>query len=274
MTDVTDSKEHVLGALGEEWSSIVGLMQSVSDEQWKAQSVLPGWSVQDIVAHMIGTELMLSGEKPPESTRDLKSLPHVRNDIAAANELWIDSMRAMPPNEVLDRFISVTSQRLRALDEMSQEAFDAPSWTPAGNATYGRFMQIRVYDCFLHEQDIRDTLGVAGHESGAPAETTVDEISRALGFIVGKKAAAPVGSGVTFEITGGVCRTINVQVKERAAIVDHLDSPADVTLNLQSELFIRLAGGRVDAAASLAEISVSGDADLGYNVVKALPFTI
>ena len=33
------------------------------------------------------------------------------------------------------------------------------SFTPAGKDTYGRFMQIRVFDCWLHEQDIRDALG-------------------------------------------------------------------------------------------------------------------
>ena len=39
---------------------------------------------------------------------------------------------------------------------MSQEEWDAESFTPAGKSTYGRFMQIRVFDCWLHEQDIRD----------------------------------------------------------------------------------------------------------------------
>ena len=34
------------------------------------------------------------------------------------------------------------------------------------------------------------------------AEQAVDEIVRALGYIVGKKAGAPEGSRVTFELTG------------------------------------------------------------------------
>ena len=39
---------------------------------------------------------------------------------------------------------------------MTQADFDAPSWTPAGrDETYGRFMRIRHYDCFMHEHDIR-----------------------------------------------------------------------------------------------------------------------
>ena len=157
---------------------------------------------------------------------------------------------------------------------MSEAEFDAPSWTPAGQATYGRFMQIRVYDCWLHEQDVRDSLREPGNDSGLPAETTVDEISLALGYIVGKKAGAPHGSTVTFEITGGVTRTINVAVAERAAVVDTLASRPDVTLRLESGLFARLAGGRVDPTASMGQITLDGDQDLGTLVINALPFTI
>ena len=53
-------------------------------------SILPGWSVQDIVAHMVGTESMLAGETAPEAKRDLRESDHVRNDIAAMNEQWVE----------------------------------------------------------------------------------------------------------------------------------------------------------------------------------------
>ena len=85
----------------------------------------------------------------------------------------------------------MTDPRAKTLEAMTAEEFDAPSWTPAGQATYGRFMQIRVYDCWLHEQDIRDSVGSPGNNSGAPANVAMDELSTALGFIVGKKAGAP-----------------------------------------------------------------------------------
>ena len=157
---------------------------------------------------------------------------------------------------------------------MSQQEFEAPSWTPAGQATYGRFMQIRVYDCWLHEQDIRDSLGRPGNDSGPQAATAVEEIALALGFIVGKKAGAPEGSAVTFAITGGVTRTIHVAVGKRAAVVDRLESPADVTLHMSSGLFVRLAGGRVDPAVTVEQIVMDGNQELGRRVIAALPFTI
>jgi hypothetical protein len=45
-------------------------------------------------------------------------------------------------------------------------------------------------------------------------------------------------------------------------------------MRLTSQLFSRLAGGRVPAAEHLAEITFDGDQDLGRRVALALPFTI
>jgi uncharacterized protein (TIGR03083 family) len=274
VNDPGESKDTIVGALTEEWGHIAELMASVSDAQWQKSSILPGWTVQDIVAHIIGTESMLAGQTAPPATRDLKESEHVHNDIAAMNEQWVDSMRATSPAEVLERFLSIARERAKFLASMTLQEFDAPSWTPAGQATYGRFMQIRVYDCWLHEQDIRDSLGIPGNDSGAPAGVAMDELSLSLGYIVGKKAGAPDGSTVTFEIEGGVRRTFHVSVEGRAALVDHLDSPADVTLHLTSGQLFHLAGGRVDPAGMVGGLTMEGDRGLGERIVLALPFTI
>jgi uncharacterized protein (TIGR03083 family) len=157
---------------------------------------------------------------------------------------------------------------------MGEEEFSAPANTPIGPADYRRFMQIRVFDCWVHEQDVRDAIGRPGHEDGPVVEQSVDEIVRALGFIVGKKAAAPAGSSVTFELTGPVVRTVHVAVDGRAGVVDRLPGPATATVALGSRLFTRLACGRVDPAQKLGEVHLAGDIDLGRRVVTSLPFTI
>jgi uncharacterized protein (TIGR03083 family) len=274
MTDPSIRSRYVVDTLVDEWRQIAGLMRERSEEDWHRQSILPGWTVQDIVAHIVGTESMLAGQTAPPADRDLSASAHVRNDIAAMNEQWVDSMRRLGPTEMLDRFEAITTRRANSLASMSQQEFDAPSWTPAGKADYKRFMQIRVYDCWLHEQDIRDTFEQPGNESGPQAEITVDEITLALGFIAGKKAGAPEGATVTIDLTGGVTRTIHVAVDGRASVVDRLESPADVTLRLASGLFIRVAGGRVDPEVAISRTELTGDRDLGTRVMTALPFTI
>ncbi|CAM3716019.1 maleylpyruvate isomerase family mycothiol-dependent enzyme [Kibdelosporangium persicum] len=267
------TKAKTVQTLIDEWSSIDQLLAELPEEQWKTPTALPGWSVQDVVAHIVGTELNLSGKQPPE-VPGVREYPHVHNDIAALNECWVESMRAQSPADVHRLFREATATRAEALTAMSEEDFDAPSWTPAGQDTYARFMRIRVFDCWMHEQDVREAVDRPGHESGDPAEMSLDEISVALGYIVGKKAKAPQGSSVTFDLDGPVRRRLHVQVDGRATVVPQLAGEATATLTMSSTVFTRLAGGRMPVELGFGRTTVKGDADLAEKVAFALPFTI
>ena len=139
-------KDRTVASLGEVWTSLGDLLGQLGDEQWSLPSPLPGWSVQDNVAHIVGTEAMLLGQPGPDVDIERDVNRHVRNDIGAFNEQWVESLRAVPPNEVLARFRELTGARLTALNAMSDDEWNAESFTPAGMDTYGRFMQIRVFD--------------------------------------------------------------------------------------------------------------------------------
>jgi uncharacterized protein (TIGR03083 family) len=267
-------KEPLVEALVAEWAATDELLSGLPDPAWSTPSALPGWTVHDIVAHVVGTESMLAGEQAPDAVPDVTALPHVRNEIGAANENWVQASRGESPREALARLRAVTDNRAQVLTTMTQDEFDAPSWTPIGQSTYGRFMQIRLFDCWMHEQDIRDAVGVPGHEDGPCAEGSLDEVVRALGFIVGKRGRAPDGGAVSIDLTGPVHRTIHVVVDGRARVVPALDRPPTSTLRLSSALFMRLAGGRVDPGRHLHEISRDGDLELAERVAHNLPFTI
>jgi uncharacterized protein (TIGR03083 family) len=188
--------------------------------------------------------------------------------------MWVAALAGLPRAEVLARFAEVTDARRQALAAMNEDNFSEPCRTPVGQADYRRFMQIRVFDCWVHEQDVRAAVDQPGHDSGPAVEQAVDEIARALGYIVGKKAGAPSGTSVTFELTGPLTRKLNVVVDGRARLVERLDAPATVVATLNSGLFSRLACGRVDPVAVLGEVRIAGDAELGQRLVTSLPFTI
>jgi uncharacterized protein (TIGR03083 family) len=266
-------KDTLVKALTEEWASIDGLLADLPADEWARDTSLPGWSVQDVVAHIVGAELGLVGEQPPV-VKDVRGLPHVRNDIAAVNELWVDWLRAESPAEVLARFRTATGNRAEILAAMTEDEFAAESWTPSGQDTYGRYMRIRLFDCWMHEQDIREAVGRVGNEDGLCAELSVDEITAALGYVIGKKAGAPQGTSVTFALTGPVERELHVLVDGRARVVASLPGPATATLALSSSLFARLCGGRTPVAERLGAIRLEGDPELGHRVAHALPFTV
>ena len=190
------------GQLDEVWRSLATLGAGLGDADWDAPTSCPGWPVSAQYAHVIGTESTLLGRPNPEVVPGRPD--HVRNDIGGFNEAWIVSMASEPRESVLARFVEVTSARREALAAMGEAEFAADSWTPIGPADYRRFMQIRVFDCWVHEQDVRYAVDRPGHDAGPVAEQSVDEIVRALGYIVGKKAGAEPGSSVRISLTGPV----------------------------------------------------------------------
>ena len=266
-------KQRIVGALRDEWSSIDELISGLDDEKWSWPSPLPGWDVRANVVHMFGTEAALLGKSPTVEIGD-DGPEHVRNPIGAINEAWVATYADRPPAELVEQFRSLTAERLTVLESMSDDEWNEVGFLPAGQAPYGRFMQIRVFDCWMHEQDIRYAIRMPGHEQGAPVDLSLDELSNAMGFVVGKKAAAPEGSSVTFDLRGATSRRIHVQVGGRAQVVDELDGPATTTLVMPVISFAHIAGGRLDRELHMTHCEIEGDQELGRRVLENLPYTI
>ncbi len=266
-------QDRVVGLLGDEWASIADLLAGLPDQAWSRQA-LPGWTVHDTLSHLIGTERTLAGTAPPQAPAAADAGEHVRNDIGRLNEAWVRLLRDRPHRDLLADFRAITAERLASLRAMPAGEFNAPSWTPAGDATYARFMQIRIFDCWMHEQDIRAATGTPGNESGPIAEQALAEVLLALGYIVGKRGRAPDGSAVLIRLTGPIWRDLRVVVDGRAKVVDRIDGEPTTRLALSSSLFLRLAGGREDAHAALGRIELGGDIDLARQLATNLAYTI
>ena len=111
---------------------------------------------------------MLQGVATPDADIDVSTLKHVRNDIGVMNERWVRKLRGVSPADLLDKFRATTAQRREALSAMGDADWNQITATPAGPDTYGRFMRVRDFDCWMHLHDIRDALGQPAAEPGGP----------------------------------------------------------------------------------------------------------
>lgn len=256
------------------WSAIEAFASGLTADDWAQPTCLPGWSVQDQLSHLTGTEQMLLGHAAPSV--DVSHLTHLRNEIAAMNEVWVESKRTLTGAEVLAEFHTATTERLAALGAMDQAAFDAPSWTPAGpDETYGRFMRIRAYDSFLHEHDMRAAVGAPDRHDPAALASSLEETAAALGYIVGRKAQIPEGNTVEIRLSGSAPTTYLLEVTDRARPVDALAEAPTVGIALDGLLFLRLTAGRVDAEPLLGSgIELLGDDELARQLATRLAYTL
>lgn len=272
-------KSAVLCGLFAVWDDIDALLAGLSDAQWRAASPLPGWDVKALVAHMIGTESFLAGIAAPQPDIDVSTLKHVCNDVGVMNECWVRHLSAHADVDVLESFRVITTDRRQALMSLSGEEWDAVTMTPTGPDSYGRFMRIRVFDCWMHEEDIRVALGRPPSDddlAGPGASLAVDEIAATMGYVVGKLAKAPHGSRIQFDLTGPLARTIRVSVDGRAAVVDDFggDQEPTATIRLDGLQFTRLAGGRPMCPARPQDIEFDGDRKVAAQIVERLNFVI
>lgn len=271
------NQTEVLDALFAVWDDIERLLATVPAADWRRPTALPGWSIHDVVAHIIGTESMLAGTPTPESGVDVAALDHVRNPIGELNEHWIVTLRDETAEAMLGRYREVIARRRATLPQLSAEEWNAVTATPAGPDSYGRFMRIRIFDCWIHEQDIRQALGRPSTDeelTGPAARQALDEIAASMGFVVGKLGKAPAGSRVAFELTGPLARTIRVAVDGRAAVVEEFDAEPTTVIRLDGLQFTRLCGGRPLCGSRPSAIEFDGDAQVGQRVVDNLNYVI
>jgi uncharacterized protein (TIGR03083 family) len=271
-------KPAVLAGLFAVWRNLDALAGELGETQWQTATPLPGWNVHDVISHLIGVESMLQGVDTPEADIDVSTLEHVRNDIGVMNERWVRKLRDLSAAELLETFRETTAERRKALSDLSNAQWNDVTITPAGPDSYGRFMRVRIFDCWMHEHDIRDAIGAPASASelvGSAGDLALDEMAASMGFVVGKLGGAPDGSRVSLELTGPLGRTINVAVEGRAKVVDDFgDDDPTSTIRLDGLLFSRLAGGRTPLAQHADAITYGGDEAVGRRVVEHLNYVI
>jgi uncharacterized protein (TIGR03083 family) len=230
--------------------------------------------VQDNLVHISGMEIGLLGREEPEHLVP-DDLPHVKNDMGRSNEVYVDSRRARTGEEVLAEFREVTGRRLEELGSYDAAAFGAESWTPVGPATVRDLLPFRVFDSWVHEQDMRRAVGRTGGLDTAVAAVVLDRVAGSMPFVVGKKAAAPDGASVVFELDGPLARSIAIGVEGgRARLLDTAPASPTARIVTDTETFARLACGRLDPGAELdaGRVRVDGDEALGRRVVENMNF--
>ncbi|NBP50925.1 MAG: maleylpyruvate isomerase family mycothiol-dependent enzyme [Actinobacteria bacterium] len=143
----------VVAALFDAWDSIEALCAGLDSAQWSRPTECPGWTVKDVVSHLIGIEAMMIGR--PATSHRAGAAAHVRNPLGEMNEHEVDARRGRPGPEVLDEWREVSAIQRGRLVAADDAWFEAPTATPTGPGTNADFTAIRVLDAWVHEQDIR-----------------------------------------------------------------------------------------------------------------------
>ncbi len=256
----------IRGSLEQCYDAIESVCSRMSGEQWQAQSLCPDWDMRGVVTHLGMMERVMTGWLP-DSPADLPPLDRI--GPYSEHAAGLDDMAFAA------RTAEIFAARRADLAGLREDDLARPSWTPIGPKTYGGFLEIRIFDFWVHERDITTPLGWPSDDAGARAEIALGQVESSIGYIVGKKIGLPDGSSIVFHLTGPIMRDISVVVDGRARQVESVDAPT-VELTTDTVTFIQLAAGRIDPQAQIdaGKVTWTGNPELGERAAKNLRFTI
>ncbi|WP_328688769.1 maleylpyruvate isomerase family mycothiol-dependent enzyme [Streptomyces caniferus] len=254
--------------------AITELVTPLVEGEWNGATGLPGWSVRDVVSHVIGLECEMLGDPRPIHTLP-RDLYHVRSESARRMEVQVDVRRHHTAPEMLSELEYTVIRRSRQLRNESRQP-DAVVRSPLGEDRSLEFvLQQRAFDVWVHEQDLRRVLGKPGNLDSPGAYVTRDLLVKALPGIVAKRAQAPADSAVVFDVSGPLefLRTVRLDAEGKATIDGSVSLGPTVTLALDWDTFHQLACGRVRPAAVAEQIKIDGDDALAQSILDNLAVT-
>jgi uncharacterized protein (TIGR03083 family) len=262
-----DAWTHSVDAISE-------LVSPLVEGEWNRRTPCPGWSVRDLVSHVIGLDCEMLGDPRPIHTLP-RDLFHVTNEHQRYMEMQVDVRRHHTAPEMTSELEYTIIRRNRQLRNESRQP-DAKVRGPLGTEiTLEQAMRRRAFDVWVHEQDLRTALGVPGNLDSPGAHIVRDKLLGALPKVVAKDAGAPANSAVVFDIHGPLefLRTVRVDADGRGSIDGAPSLGPAATLTLDWETYFRLACGRVTADAVSDRIKTEGDPELTTAILRNFTVT-
>ena len=143
--------------------------------------------------------------------------------------------------------------------------FGAIGWSTA------LLLRNRPLDVWMHEQDVRRAIGTPGNLDSVGARHVVDYLSESLGLVLAKRVGAEPGTTLVLAVDDYPPRAFEVGEDGRGRPLADVPEQPTVTLTMEAESFVLLAGGR--RAPAPDAVGVTGDAELGRAVLERMAVT-
>jgi uncharacterized protein (TIGR03083 family) len=260
-------------AYAEVFSDVSAITEDLDDRQALKATGCPGWSVRDLVAHIVDLESLLVGRPRPDHVV-AGGLPYVRNEPGKFMEIGVDARRAVPLDVLLAEYRDVTQQRLARLDDLQDSQLDEMRQGFFSQSRVRSFLAIRVFDLWAHQQDMRRALGRPGGFEGIPAAHSRERMMMGAGSVIQERLHPEAGTSIVFDITGpgGAVRSAIFDGEQGRAGEEIPESPT-TSLRLDLNTLTVLACGRSDDPAAASRVVVEGDQNLGRKVLEDLAVT-
>ncbi|MGW9499166.1 maleylpyruvate isomerase family mycothiol-dependent enzyme [Streptomyces prasinus] len=262
-----DAWNHSVEAISE-------LVQPLVEADWNRRTPCPGWSVRDVVSHVIGLDCEMLGDPRPIHALP-RDLFHVTDDHQRYMEIQVDVRRHHTAPEMTSELEYTIIRRNRQLRNDTREPGRTVRGPLGSELTLEESMRRHAFDVWVHEQDLRAALGRPGNLDSPGAHVARDVLLSELPRVVAEDAQAPRSSAVVIDVHGPVefLRTVRVDIQGRGTLETSPALGPAVSLALDWETYVRLACGRVTPDAVSDRVKTDGDPDLAAAILRHFAVT-
>jgi uncharacterized protein (TIGR03083 family) len=206
--------DRALDALRAEREVLLDVCAGLGEADWKAPSGCPGWSVQDVVAH-VGALYWAVAD--PSGLPDTTGLPTER-----AQDIYVEDRRSWSSAQVVEDYESISLKALEALAGLEGQEFEVPLGD-LGTYPASVLASAFAFDHFVHIRS--DLFSPRGPLTGPPPPSDERRLAPALDWVEAalpqqnSDAIATLGAAVEIDLRGPGARLLRIGPGEPASRV-------------------------------------------------------
>ncbi|HVF32079.1 MAG TPA: maleylpyruvate isomerase family mycothiol-dependent enzyme [Acidimicrobiales bacterium] len=222
---------------------LAATLAGFDEAQWAAPSRCEGWSVKDVVAHLVSTNqfwsLSFTTGRRREPTRFLATFDPVSSPAAL-----VDASREQLPAEVLAAFEETNEALAGAVEGLVEADWDGlVAEAPPGHVPLRAVALHALWDGWIHERDVLLPLG-------RPAVQESDEVAGALAYVAALSPLFAAAGGAGGDRAGAV--VVDATDPDVRVVVDVAGGTVRVHDGEARDDAVRLAGPAVDLLEGLS----------------------
>lgn len=248
-------------------AQLITLLQSLTPQEWQAQTVAKQWKVKDVVAHLLDGNIRVlsmlrdgyAGEK--SNIQSYKDLVDYLNGL---NADWVKAMKRVSP-QILILLHQITGPLFcnyyASLNPLGISPF-AVSWLGENESTNHTHIAREYTEKWLHQQQIRDAVGKPAIMTKTFFHPFIQTFMLALPYTY-RNTAAPDGTLIQVTVTSEIGDTWWLQrSKNEWKLTEQNTKPADAELHIEPDIAWKLFSKSWRPADVMDKVVMKGDTEL------------
>jgi uncharacterized protein (TIGR03083 family) len=255
---------------------LITLLKSLSPAEWKAPTVCRLWTVKDIAAHLLDTNLrrisMLRDRYFGESPGDISSYEALVQFLNQLNADWVKAARRLSPALIIDlmELSSPEVCKLNAQLDPYAPALFPVSWAGEEQSVMWFDLAREYTERWHHQQQIRHAVGKPGIMSREFYYPVLDTFMRALPYTF-RTVNAPDATTLKLEVTGEAGGSWYLRKSGHAWELSKQESHApNAEAVIDEQIAWRLLTKGIDRTAAAKQIELRGDRALASHVLDVV----